>query len=457
MMSETPIEEGHPTTGIFGAILLLTCTILGAGILTMPDQFYSIGIIPTTLLLIFVAVLNWYSIWMMVEAGDESGSTSYEDLAEKTFPRVGKYINTVFIAILLFGALVAYMDIIAGLLKGVVVGITTHHYWFTNEYVLLLAFTIIFMFPLCMLRNISKLEYSSFIAVFLIAFFTFVIATWGVIEWARGEVPWNTTIYFGFPPGGVNKHPSVLDSIFNVLPTITLAYGCQPNVFSIRSELSNPNKVRTNIFNILTNFLTFGLYLLMGFFGYLCYPDQIPYDGNIINAIPSNVFGTVLRSLFLVAILFHFPCVHYAVRNTIEVTFFSQYGFSWIRHTVMTVTVIGLSMIIAIEIPSLEKVFSLTGSIAAFPVSFIIPAIAYIRLCLIKRPESHMSLISSPQINWMPSNEDDYKNSIPITAQQDESQSWKVIQFIPPIFVIVFSLVAMAISLYASISAFIPQ
>lgn len=452
-MDDGLTEEPHPTTGIFGATLLLTCTILGAGILTMPDQFYLIGIIPTTVLLVFVAILNWYSIWMMVEAGDECGATSYEDLAEKTFPKVGKYINTVFIAILLFGALVAYMDIIAGLLQGVVRGIVHNHSWYTDQYVLLLAFTIIFMFPLCMLRNISKLEYSSFIAVFLIAFFTFVISTWGVMAWARGEVLWNTTVHLGFPAGGVDNHPSVLKSIFNVLPTITLAYGCQPNVFSIRNELSNPNKARTNIFNISTNLLTFGLYLLMGFFGYICYPDQIPYEGNIINAIPSNVFGTVLRSLFLVAILFHFPCVHYAVRNTIEVTFFSQYGFSWIRHTVMTVTVIGLSMIIAIEIPSLEKVFSLTGSIAAFPVSFIIPAIAYIRICLIKRPESGTSLISTPQINWSP--EDDYK--MPRTAQKDESTSWKVLQLIPPIFVILFSLGAMAISLYASISAFIPQ
>jgi amino acid permease len=380
---------------------------------------------------------------MMVEAGDESGAKTYEDLAEKTFPVVGKYINTLLIAILLFGALVAYMDIIAALLDGLFSQFG-RHLWYTNKDVLLLLFTAVFMFPLCMLKNISKLEYSAFLAVFLIAFFTFVVVVWGIMGIAKGEVEWNTTIYLGFPPAGngPNGHPTVMNSIFSVLPTITLTYGCQPNVFSIRNELSNNNKQRTNYVNLITNGLCLFLYFLMGFFGYLCYPDQQPYQGNIINAIPSNIFGSVLRALFIIAILFHFPCVHFAIRNTIEVTFFEKYGFSWIRHTVMTIVMICAAMFVSIEIPSLGKVFPLTGSLAAFPVSFIIPALAYIRLVVLKKSNDSLVDVSTP-INTPNHSPNVMSGSV-------------ILQMIPPLGVIVVSLVAQGVGLYSSISAFFP-
>jgi amino acid permease len=436
------VSESHHQTGVFGATFLLTATILGAGILTIPYQFYLVGIVPTSILLIFVALINWYSVWMMIEAGDESGATTYEDLAEKTVPRFGKYINTLFISILLFGALTAYMDIIASLLDGVFSQLG--RYWYTDKYVLLLLFSAFFMFPLCMLRNISKLEYSSFVAVVLIAFFTGVIGVWGIMEISQGKVQWNST-YVGFPSGGIEGHPSILKSLFQVLPTITLAYGCQPNVFSIRNELENNNRKRTNYVNIITNGLCFFLYYIMGFFGYLCYPHQLPYEGNIINAIPHNVFGTVLRSLFIIAILFHFPCVHFAVRNTIEVTFFQQFGFSWIRHTCMTIFLMCGSMFVAIQIPSLSNVFSLTGSLAAFPVSFIIPALAYIRLVIYASPEEALFNVSSP---------------ININSHKERTGNYSVfpnwLRVIPPVGVILFSLVAQGIGLYSSILAFVP-
>lgn len=52
--------------------------------------------------------------------------------------------------------------------------------------------------------------------------------------------------------------------------------------------------------------------------------------------------------VFIVAILFHYPVVHYAFRNSLEETVFKTYPFSWIRHTLITIMVISGSLALAV-------------------------------------------------------------------------------------------------------------
>lgn len=59
--------------------------------------------------------------------------------------------------------------------NGIVPFITTTRAWYTDRAVLVSMFTAAFVFPLSMLRNISKLELSSFAAVIIIIFFTGVV------------------------------------------------------------------------------------------------------------------------------------------------------------------------------------------------------------------------------------------------------------------------------------------
>jgi len=220
-----------------------------------------------------------------------------------------------------------------------------------------------------MLRNISKLEYSAFAAVLIIIFFSGVIIVLSCMGLHDGTVSfadkrWGPT----FP------------AFFNSLAVIALAYSCQMNVFPIWSELENPTPARMNIVNIAAMCLSSILYIMVGIFGYIKFPETSSNGGNVLQALPQTTFYIVLRCFFVFAILFHYPVVAYAFRLGIEEIFFSAYKFNWLRHTIETIMILCFTLFCAIKLPNLTDVFGLTGALAAFPICFTIPAFCYVRL-----------------------------------------------------------------------------
>lgn len=434
----TPAKEGHVETNIPGGIFLLSATVLGAGILAIPHTFDLCGIVNTSIALLVVAVVNSYAIWMMMRASDTVNVTSYEDLADKSFPFLGKYITVFFFNILLFGSLSSFLVIIADLLKDIFRYISPGYHWYTDRTVLLFVFTIIFVFPLSMLRNISLLEYSSFVAVILISFFTGVILYKGSMRIHQTNnnhtdvvpIDWSHVKYASFQ----------LKDIFQSLPIIALAYSCQTNVFPIRAELHDPKIGRMNVVNISANLISAVLYIAMGFFGYILYLD-IPTNtgGNIINALPEDLFSTILRALFCIAILFHYPVLHYGMRNSVQLTFFPDLPFSWFRHTVITILIMGCTLLFAITVPSLSKVIGLTGSLAAFPICYMFPALFYIKCCYFLETDKDFLMV----------NVQDNCRVKPLTIK-----NLCQLGLIPAYLVILFMGFAMGISIYESILAF---
>lgn len=437
-------KESAPHTGVFGGIFLLSATVLGAGILAIPHTYNLAGIVNASVSLLVVAIINVFSIWMMMKASDAINVESYEELANKSIPYVGKYISMFFFNILLFGSLSSFLVIIADLLQDIVRFISPTYHWYTDRTVVLLVFVILFVFPLCMLRNISLLEYSSFVAVVLITFFTCVITYQGSVRIYYSNHPSNDT--HGYLPidwSHLKLASFRLQDIFQSLPIIALAYSCQTNVFPIRSELTDPTIARMNRVNLGANLISAFLYILMGFFGYVLYLDiDVDTNGNIINALPEDVFSSILRGLFTVAILFHYPVLHFGMRNSIELTFFSNDAFSWFRHTVLTIIIMGCTMMFAISVPSLSKVIGLTGSLAAFPICFIFPAFFYIRCCFFLESETPTTyLVNNVVQDCLPTK--------PLTVS-----NLTRLGLIPPYLVILFSIVAMAISIFESIAEF---
>jgi len=156
--------------------------------------------------------------------------------------------------------------------------------------------------------------------------------------------------------------------------------------------------------------------------------------GNIINALPETVFNTILRALFCIAILFHYPVLHFGMRNSIEKTFFADQPFSWVRQTIETVLIMGTTLIFAIVVPSLSKVIGLTGSLAAFPVCFILPAYFYIRSCYCM--------------------ETDFLNAQETRTKSCNYRNGCRIELVPAYGVIIITFISMIISIYESIVEF---
>lgn len=113
-------------------------------------------------------------------------------MAHLAAPSYGRILVVIFMDVLIFGALTGFLvpqpshpfRQFSHLLQ-VIIGDLIHpviaHWdpqlrvWYTDTPYLVLGFTVVFVFPLSMLRNISKLEYTSFLAVAIIIVFTGIL------------------------------------------------------------------------------------------------------------------------------------------------------------------------------------------------------------------------------------------------------------------------------------------
>lgn len=174
---------------------------------------------------------------------------------------------------------------------------------------------------------------------------------------------------------------------FQALPIVGLAYACQPVLFPMWQALVRPTVSRLNTANVGGITLCCVLYVLVGIAAYLAFGTSLKAEdnhGNVFYSFPNdNIFFSIVRLLFGVAIMFHYPLVHFAFRVSIEQLVFPKskgYTFSWIRHTLETVVVVGVTLVLAILLTNLGSIFGLTGAIAAFPFCFILPGFFYLRL-----------------------------------------------------------------------------
>jgi len=355
-------------------------------------------------------------------------------------PGYGRPITVIFMDVLIFGALTGFLVIIRSLLLPVIDFFAPGlRVWYTDTPYVLLAFTVFFVFPLSMLRNISRLEFTSFLAVAIIIAFTGILSYQGIKKIHDHQIPWEQLKW-------APKGKDVVDSIFNSLPIIALAYTCQLSVFPIWRELEDPTVRRMNIVNNVTMGLSFLLYIAMGFFGYCLYP--IGTKSNIIEMLPIDLMSTVLRIIFIVAILFHYPVVHFAFRNSLEMTLFKDSEWSWVRHTCITCGVVAASLGCAVLPINLGQVFNLTGSVAAFPINFIIPAACYIKLKYYTYEtaddqEANPTMLLNPDGSYQ--------------TPKFTFRSMLRMGVLIPMFIIFISIIFMVLGIYVSIKDFLPK
>jgi len=165
---------------------------------------------------------------------------------------------------------------------------------------------------------------------------------------------------------------------FKALSILSLAYACQSVLYPTWKELKDPTLPRMSIIIKLAMFVCGLIYFLVSLFGYLTYDADT--KGNIFQSLSQNTLDQTLRILYSICILFHYPLIHYGIRTSLEERFFKGRDFSLIRHVIETTVVVILSILVAIALPDLSDVFSLTGALTAFPISFIFPTAFYLKI-----------------------------------------------------------------------------
>ncbi|XP_073206019.1 solute carrier family 38 member 6 isoform X8 [Lepidochelys kempii] len=271
----------HASSGVsFGfSVFNLMNAIMGSGILGLSYAMANTGIIGFSILLLIVASLASYSVFLLLSMCIQTAVTSYEDLGLFAFGSPGKVIVGSTIIIQNIGAMSSYLLIVKSELPGAIAGFISGNdsgSWYLDGRVLLLITSVCIVFPLALLPKIGFLGYTSSLSFFFMVYFALVVV---IKKWS---IPCPLTL---------NSSIEILQISYSTedckaklfhfskesayaIPTMAFSFLCHTSVLPIYCELRSPSKSRMqNVTNTGIG-LSFLLYFVSALFGYLTFYDR---------------------------------------------------------------------------------------------------------------------------------------------------------------------------------------
>ncbi|KAL8224321.1 hypothetical protein R6Q57_019796 [Mikania cordata] len=371
-----------------GAVMNLSTTIIGAGIMALPATMKVLGLGLGIVVIILVAVLTEATVKILLRFSRAGGADSYGGLMGDAFGDLGKKMLEACVVVNNIGVLVIYMiilgDVVAGSSSNGV-----HHpgllegwfgpCWWTGRVFVLLVITLGVFVPLASLKRMDSLSVTSGLAVALAVVFLIVTAGIAIFKLAAGSLPMPRLL-----PDitGINS----VWNLFTAVPVLVTAYICHFNVHPVRNELENPSLIEP-IVQISLVLCTF-VYIMTSFFGFILFGDSTM--GDILSNFDSDLdvpFSYLLNDIVRVSYALHlmlvFPLVFYALRLNTDGLFFSSSELALESDNKRFITVsVGLLLVIYLGanfIPSAWDAFQFTGATAAVCIGFIFPASIAIR------------------------------------------------------------------------------
>lgn len=103
---------GHKRASFGSSVFNLSCTIVGAGIMSLPAAMKVLGVVPGVILIIVGGFLTQASIEFLLRFSDASCSFSYCSVMEDAFGRVGKFLVQLCVVVNNIGMSIIYLIII---------------------------------------------------------------------------------------------------------------------------------------------------------------------------------------------------------------------------------------------------------------------------------------------------------------------------------------------------------
>lgn len=235
----------------------------------------------------------------------------------------------------------------------------------------------IFVFPLCLLKRISLLGYSSFLAIVMVYYFTCMLVAFSF----KGT----TDSCGNVTPSLIQDTSSIFSDIswwnfsvefFQCAPIICFAFQCHLSSVPIYNELKDRSPKRMSIVCAfgLSNCLL--LYTVAGVAGYITFLSNTQSDV-LLNYDDSNVWVIICRLGMGLVACFSFPILNFVSRlacNDFLVRIASAVGKPFaveeaeddnIRFYSITLLFFSAALLIAMFVPNVNAVISLIGSIFA--------------------------------------------------------------------------------------------
>ncbi|XP_057399953.1 probable sodium-coupled neutral amino acid transporter 6 isoform X4 [Balaenoptera acutorostrata] len=347
LLSNELHRQGSPGVSFGFSVFNLMNAIMGSGILGLAYVMAHTGILGFSFLLLIVALLASYSVHLLLSLCIQTAVTSYEDLGLFAFGLPGKVVVAGTIIIQNIGAMSSYLLIIKTELPAAISEFLSGDHngsWYLDGETLLIIICVAIVFPLALLPKIGFLGYTSSLSFFFMVFFALVSAY--------------------------------------AIPTMAFSFLCHTSILPIYCELQRPSKKRMQNVTNTAIALSFLIYFISALFGYLTFYDSVASEllQGYSKYLPHDVVVMTVKLCILFAVLLTVPLIHFPARKALMMMFFSNFPFSWIRHSLITVALNIIIVLLAIYVPDIRNVFGVVGSSTSTCLIFVFPGLFYLKL-----------------------------------------------------------------------------
>lgn len=172
-------DEGDATKAtMLSSVCNLSNTIIGSGTLAMPFACMKSGVVLFIIMLIGTALMADYAIRILFETVEmlDLRPAEYPEIGKRLFGRKGELIASWSVTLQQFGACIAYVVLIADVCTPVVsLGAQDSESMLCNRALLQIAVVVLIIFPLCLLKSMDSLKYTSSVALACIIAFIAVV------------------------------------------------------------------------------------------------------------------------------------------------------------------------------------------------------------------------------------------------------------------------------------------
>ncbi|CAB3376470.1 Hypothetical predicted protein [Cloeon dipterum] len=344
-----------------GHVMTLANSIIGVSILAMPFCFKQCGIILSVLLLLFSNIITRCCCHFLIKSAHLARRRNYEFLAFHTFGPTGKLVVELSIIGFLLGTCIAFFVVIGDLGPDILAKAFNIDNSPTLRPSVLVVLAICVILPLGLLRNVDSL---SVICTASILFYLCLVLK--VISEAMPHLlaaDWLDHVNLWRPAG-----------ILQCIPIFSMALSCQTQVFEIYDSLPDASPLRMNeIVRAAVNMCT-GVYICVGFFGYVAFCTT-SFTGNVMLSFsPSMVTDVMKLGASLYSLLFKrasswHPEVVSGPTHIPEA-----------RFKCITLFLVTVSLMVGLLLPNIELVLGLVGSTIGTIICLLLPALMFTRL-----------------------------------------------------------------------------
>ncbi|XP_035295101.1 sodium-coupled neutral amino acid transporter 1 [Cricetulus griseus] len=371
------------TTSLSMSVFNLSNAIMGSGILGLAFALANTGILLFLILLTSVTLLSIYSINLLLICSKETGCMVYEKLGEQVFGTTGKLVIFGATSLQNTGAMLSYLFIVKNELPSAIKFLMGKEEEFLDWYVLdgrvlVVLVTCCIILPLCLLKNLGYLGYTSGFSLSCMVFFLIVVI-YKKFQISCMSIEQNSTISANVTDMCTPKYVTFNSKTVYALPTIAFAFVCHPSVLPIYSELKDRSQKKMQMVSNISFFAMFVMYFLTAIFGYLTFYEKVQPDLLHKYQGQNDILILTVQLAVIVAVILTVPVLFFTVRSSLfELT--KKTKFHLCRHVLVTIILLLIIDLLVIFIPSMKDIFGVVGVTSANMLIFILPSSLYLKI-----------------------------------------------------------------------------